>query len=148
MTVEDFVIMGCTRSVFPRKATGRRRSFLRKSLAASDWRRPPSVCRWSPSHMTNHFILAMTAASSRLPFCWLLSWRAKSASVIHWATELGTFYIQLRSVPYGDATAHLLSEGDVLSDDGAQELQKCKSSWGPTASGLRSAPLALLEGLL
>lgn len=48
-------VLGCTRSVLPRNATGCRRSFLRKFLAASDSRRPPLITQPHYSTFMWHF---------------------------------------------------------------------------------------------
>ena len=89
-TTTLYRVFGWTFSEFPLKATGLRSSFCLNLLAAVDFRRPPGVWRWSPSQSTRQLRgrRAMAAVSSKFPYCWLSSCRARSTSDIHWATGL------------------------------------------------------------
>ena len=83
-------VLGWTFCAFPLKATGLLRSFCLNLLATINLRRPPGVWRWSSIHKTTQVRgnRAMAAVSSKLPYCWLSSCRARSTSDIHWATGL------------------------------------------------------------
>ena len=103
---------GWTYSVPHLSARGRWRSFWRNSRHSTVFLRPPGVCLWSPAQIFKQVrgVLATTAVSSMLPYCWLSSVSVNTTSVIHRATG------RIESTLVG-THPHSLSAISFASDD-------------------------------